>query len=356
MIPIAPARADSLGPVAGAAQRSALAPSHPLADRPLRRRTRSTRSSSCSGSTWSRRWTATSFGLLIPNIRDAFHMTDAGILSLVAVAALLGLSLTVPIAQMADSRNRVRLMLIGAAVFAFFSFGTGLAMFVWVLCIMRAGSGVGPGDRAAHPQLAAVGLVPDRGRGRASSRSTGSPTPSAPSSGPLLAGLLAAWIGLAGARSSCSPSPPSSWCCSACACSSRRGASRSARPWASRARRCSPRSRRPRSPSRGAWCGRSTACGASSTPCPSWPRRSSASPRLAALLYQQRLRARHAAQRSYIAAITEPVQIVGLIIGARFGTKLIMRDPALIMRFLAFAAFVCGRLRSPCSPSPPGCG
>ena len=32
---------------------------------------------------------------------------------------------------------------------------------------------------------------------------------------------------------------------------------------------------------------------------------------------------------------------MGLIIGARFGTKLIMRDPALIMRFLAYAAFVC---------------
>ena len=67
------------------------------------------------------------FGLLIPNIRDAFHMTDAGILSLVAVASLLGLSLTVPIAYQADRGNRVRLMLIGATVFAVFSVGTGLA-------------------------------------------------------------------------------------------------------------------------------------------------------------------------------------------------------------------------------------
>ena len=103
------------------------------------------------------------FGLLIPNIRDAFHMSDAGILSLVAIAALLGLALTVPIAQLADSRNRVRLMLIGATVFAIFSFGTGLAMFVWVLCIMRGGTGVGQATVLPDAQLAAGRLLPHRG-------------------------------------------------------------------------------------------------------------------------------------------------------------------------------------------------
>jgi branched-chain amino acid transport system ATP-binding protein len=83
------------------------------------------------------------FALLTPNIRDAFHMSDAGILSVVAVAALVGLTLTVPIAQLADHTNRVRLMLVGASVFAFFSLGTGLATVVWVLVLTRAGSGVG---------------------------------------------------------------------------------------------------------------------------------------------------------------------------------------------------------------------
>ena len=84
-----------------------------------------------------------SFGLLIPNIQRSFHISNAAVLSLVAVAALLGLSLTVPIAQWSDTGNRVRLMLLGASVFALFSFGTGVAIFVWLLVIVRAGSGLG---------------------------------------------------------------------------------------------------------------------------------------------------------------------------------------------------------------------
>src|SRR5260221_14502144 len=66
------------------------------------------------------------FGLLVPNIQQAFHVSNAAVLSLVAEAALLGLSLAVPIAQLSDTRNRVRLMLVGASIFALFSFGTGL--------------------------------------------------------------------------------------------------------------------------------------------------------------------------------------------------------------------------------------
>jgi MFS family permease len=84
-----------------------------------------------------------SFGLLIPNVQRAFHMSSAAVLSLVAVAALLGLSLTVPIAQWSDTHNRVRLMLLGASVFALFSFGTGVAVVAWLLVVMRAGSGLG---------------------------------------------------------------------------------------------------------------------------------------------------------------------------------------------------------------------
>ncbi|HUJ66732.1 MAG TPA: hypothetical protein VLX59_14400, partial [Acidimicrobiales bacterium] len=60
----------------------------------------------------------TSFGILLPNIRDAFHLSNAGILSVVAVAAVVGLGLQVPIAYAADRHNRVRLMLLGATIFA----------------------------------------------------------------------------------------------------------------------------------------------------------------------------------------------------------------------------------------------
>ena len=75
---------------------------------------------------------------------------------------------------------------------------------------------------------------------------------------------------------------------------------------------------------------------------------------LAALLYQDAFHL-DTVQRAYIAAITEPVQIVGLVIGARFGTKLIMRDPALIMKFLAGRPS-CAAPSPRCSRSPLGCG
>ena len=58
--------------------------------------------------------TQSAFNVLIPNVRDAFHLSDAEILSIVALggaAALLG---TVPVAWLADRTVRVRIALIGA--------------------------------------------------------------------------------------------------------------------------------------------------------------------------------------------------------------------------------------------------
>ena len=135
-----------------------------------------------------------SFGLLIPNIQQSFHMTNAGILSLVAVAALLGLSLTVPIAQMSDTHSRVRLMLIGSSIFAVFSFGTGLAAFIWVLVIMRSGSGLGQATVLPTHNSLMSDWFPIAARPRVFSvyrfaNALGAFV------GPLMAGLLAAWIG-----------------------------------------------------------------------------------------------------------------------------------------------------------------
>ena len=52
---------------------------------------------------------------------------------------------------------------------------------------------------------------------------------------------------------------------------------------------------------------------------------------LAALLYEEEFDLDERA-RGFVAAAVEPVQLVGLIIGARIGTKLIARDPSLVMR------------------------
>lgn len=125
---------------------------------------------------------ATGFSILIPNIRDAFHMTNAGILSLVAAAAVVGLALQVPIAQMADRRNRVHLMLLGAGVFAAFVFGTGLAISVWMLAVMRSGTGVGQATVGPTHNSLIADWYPINSR-PGSTPSTSAPTPSAPSSG-----------------------------------------------------------------------------------------------------------------------------------------------------------------------------
>jgi len=83
--------------------------------------------------------------VLLPEIRDDLGLNNQGILSVVAVAAAVALLLTVPIAHLADRYSRVRIALIGAAVWGVFSFGTGLAVGVWWLVFMRSGSAVGQG-------------------------------------------------------------------------------------------------------------------------------------------------------------------------------------------------------------------
>ncbi len=279
------------------------------------------------------------FGLLIPNIQKSFHMTNAGILTLVAAAALLGLSLTVPIAQMADSRSRVRLMLVGSLVFALFSFGTGLAFFIWVLVIMRSGSGVGQATALPTHNSLMSDWFPIASRPRVFSVYRFANALGA-FFGPLMAGLLAAWVGwrlpflvlavpmvilvLLGLRlvepvrgvqereamgmegeALLTEEPPPSF----------------AESW------------------RMVWKVDSLRRVFYALPFLAASIIGFAS--LAALLYQDAF-GLDTVHRAYIAAITEPVQVVGLVIGARFGTKLIMRDPALIMKFLAGAAFLCG--------------
>lgn len=68
------------------------------------------------------------YGLLTPNLRDAFHLTNAGILLISAIGGAAALGCTVPIAILADrTGRRVRIALIGAAIAALFSIGLGLA-------------------------------------------------------------------------------------------------------------------------------------------------------------------------------------------------------------------------------------
>lgn len=83
------------------------------------------------------------YGILIPNIRDALDLTDTGILLVTAIGGGMGLLLTVPIAWAADRSNRIRIALVGAAVWAVFSISTGVAVTVVMLVIVRCGTSIG---------------------------------------------------------------------------------------------------------------------------------------------------------------------------------------------------------------------
>ena len=69
----------------------------------------------------------TVFGVLGPEIRDSFGLTNQGYLTLIALTLLGGLLLEVPLAYYADRLHRARIAVFGAAVWAMFGLFTGLA-------------------------------------------------------------------------------------------------------------------------------------------------------------------------------------------------------------------------------------
>lgn len=85
----------------------------------------------------------TAYNVLLPDIRDDLHLTDTAILAVVAVAGAASLLLTVPFAWLADRTNRVRIAMVGAAVWGVFSLGTGIATFVVMLVVVRCGAAIG---------------------------------------------------------------------------------------------------------------------------------------------------------------------------------------------------------------------
>ena len=87
--------------------------------------------------------TQSAFNVLTPNIRDAFHLTNAGILLIVAIAGAAALLCTLPVAVLADRTNRVRIALIGAAVGAVFSIALGASQTVVMATITLVGVSMG---------------------------------------------------------------------------------------------------------------------------------------------------------------------------------------------------------------------
>jgi MFS family permease len=113
----------------------------------------------------------------------------------------------VPIAHLADRSNRVRIAWSGAAVWAAFSFGTGLAITVWMLVVMRSGSAIGQGVVFPTHNSLLADYYPIQSRPRVYSIHR------AANSIGAIVGLLAVLAGhrvrLASTRSWCSRSPRS---------------------------------------------------------------------------------------------------------------------------------------------------
>jgi branched-chain amino acid transport system ATP-binding protein len=108
----------------------------------------------------------TAFGVLTPDIRDHFHLSNAGILSLLTAFSVVVLVLSLPIAHQADRRHRVHMAMGGAVSWSLFSFLTGLAPTIAVLLVARMGSGLGKAvNEPTHNSLLADYYAPDsRGR------------------------------------------------------------------------------------------------------------------------------------------------------------------------------------------------
>ena len=136
----------------------------------------------------------TAFAILLPDIRDDFGINIATALSIVALSSVAALALQVPIAQYADRSKRVPLVVFGALVWAFFSGLTGLATGLIILTIARSGSSLGKAviDPTHNSLLADYYPIDSRSRVYSFHRAANAVGAFI---GPLAAGMLAFYFG-----------------------------------------------------------------------------------------------------------------------------------------------------------------
>ncbi|MCW2607032.1 MAG: ABC-type branched-chain amino acid transport system, ATPase component [Frankiales bacterium] len=83
------------------------------------------------------------FGVLSPEIRTDFGLTDAGIVGIGAAAGVTSLLAALPLGVLADRVHRVRLAAAGAFAWSGATVLTALSPAVWVLVLARIGAGTG---------------------------------------------------------------------------------------------------------------------------------------------------------------------------------------------------------------------
>jgi branched-chain amino acid transport system ATP-binding protein len=279
----------------------------------------------------------TAFNVLAPEIRRSFGLGISGILALVAVIELVAILLGLPLAYWADRRSRVRLAAGGATLWGSFSLATGLAPNVAYLAAARAGAGMGRAVvTPTHFSLLADYYPPEiRPKVYGTHRAANSVGQFV---GPILAGSLALWLGWR-APFVLFVVPTLVFVTLA---------------------------RRLQEPPRGGHERR--AAGANEEACHTeeepprfwegvrmlWKVRSLrriwyALPFAAAVIvgfgslfsiFYEHEFGLNSAQRGFAAAVTEPAQILGLVVGIPLANRLLRRDPALVLRFVALVGVV----------------
>ncbi len=83
------------------------------------------------------------FGVLTPEIRDTFGLSDSGIVAIASIAGVTALLAALPIGVLADRFRRVRMAGLGAGVWGGMTIVTALSPVAWVLTMARMGAGIG---------------------------------------------------------------------------------------------------------------------------------------------------------------------------------------------------------------------
>ncbi len=272
------------------------------------------------------------FGVLLPNIRDDFGLSTQGVLTVVAFGFVGALVLALPIGYWGDRFNRILLIVIAGTLLGMFTILTALAISVVMLAIARAGSELGRGfnDPVQNSLIPDYYDVPVRPKVYAVHRSANSVGQAL---GPLLGGVIAYFFGWR-APFVFFVIPTAIFVILAL---------------------------RLRDPVRGHFerqrMGASEAAIATEEAPPSWAeswrivwqvrtlRRIFAALPFVALsivglltvgsLFYQDIFGLNEVQRGVIAAVAEPAQIVGFFIGIPIATRLMARDPGLVLKFLA---------------------
>jgi len=272
------------------------------------------------------------FGVLLPNIRDDFGLSTQGVLTVVAFGFVGALVLALPIGFWGDRFNRVLIIVIGGTLLGTFTILTALAVSVVMLAIARAGSELGRGfnDPVQNSLIPDYYDVPVRPKVYAVHRSANAVGQAL---GPLLGGVIAYFFGWR-APFLFFAVPTAIFVLLAL---------------------------RLRDPVRGHFerqrMGASEAAIATEEAPPSWAeswrivwqvrtlRRIFAALPFVALsivglltvgsLFYQDIFGLNEVQRGVIAAVAEPAQIVGFFIGIPIATRLMARDPGLVLKFLA---------------------